>query len=197
MLAAQKTHFCRKQLKGQETTGETSRSKTIKAEQETQRTSKKSTANKLTLESMPPQNSKRYQVFFGNDANFVNHPGAADIIIQPYLRNSSSTCGIFATSRLSHSASVRVHVDVRNGHGRARGVGAAPRRRRSDVAIRPRIPVPRIAYLGRDKKQLLTKSLKPNNDFIYSGVYVNKQNAWYSSGTFTNTDLDKKASTHK
>ena len=35
------------------------------------------------------------------------------------------------TSRLSRSASIRVHVDGRNRHGRARGVGAAPRRRRS------------------------------------------------------------------
>ena len=50
-------------------------------------------------------------------------------------RNSSSTCGIFATSRLSRLASVRVHADVRNGHGRARGVGAVPRRRRSNEAI--------------------------------------------------------------
>ena len=32
--------------------------------------------------------------------------------------------------------------------------------------IRPRTPVPRIAYFGRDKKKLLTKSLTPNNDFI-------------------------------
>ena len=29
---------------------------------------------------MPPQNSKHYQVPFGNDANFVNHPGVADIV---------------------------------------------------------------------------------------------------------------------
>ena len=54
---------------------------------------------------------------------FVNHPGAAEIQKQPQnLRNSSSTCGVFATSRLSRSASVPVHVDVRNGHGRARSV---------------------------------------------------------------------------
>ena len=38
------------------------------------------------------------------------------------LKDSSSTCGIFATSRLSRSASVRVHVEVRNGYGTARGV---------------------------------------------------------------------------
>ena len=31
---------------------------------------------------MPPQNSKHYHVPFGNDANFVNHPGVAAIKIQ-------------------------------------------------------------------------------------------------------------------
>ena len=39
------------------------------------------------------------------------------------------------SSRLSRSASIRLHVEVRNGYGRARGVGAAPRRRRSNEAI--------------------------------------------------------------
>ena len=39
VLAAQKNQICRKQLKGQETTGKTSRNKTIKAEQETKRNS--------------------------------------------------------------------------------------------------------------------------------------------------------------
>ena len=41
---------------------------------------------KQTLESMLPQNSKHYNsnyLPFGNDANFVNHPGAADLKIQP------------------------------------------------------------------------------------------------------------------
>ena len=120
---------------------------------------------------MPPQNSKQYQVSFGNDANFVNHPGVADIKIQPKSPKFLLDMRYFATSRLSRSASVRVHVDVRSGHGRARGVRAAPRRRRSNEDIRPRIPVPRIAYLGRDKKKLLTKSPTPKNDSIYS-VYI-------------------------
>ena len=57
--------------------------KTIKAEQETKRTSKKSTSKKITLESMPPKNSKHYQVPFGNYANFVNYSGPTDIKIQP------------------------------------------------------------------------------------------------------------------
>ena len=43
------------------------------------------------------------------------------------------------TSRLSRSASIRIHVKVRNGFGRARGRGAAPPKRRSNEAIRTRI----------------------------------------------------------
>ena len=35
----------------------------------------------------------------------------------------------------SPSALIRVHVEVRNGQGRVRGVGAAPRRWRSNEAI--------------------------------------------------------------
>ena len=54
---------------------------------------------------------------------------------------------------------------VPNGYGRARGVWAARRRRRSNDAIWPRIPVPRIAYWGRDGKKLLTES--PQNELSY------------------------------
>ena len=43
---------------------------------------------------MPPQNSKHYQVPFGNDANFVNHPDAADNNVQPKSPKFSSTFGI-------------------------------------------------------------------------------------------------------
>ena len=38
-------------------------------------------------------------------------------------------------SRLSRSPSIRVHVEVPNGYGRTRGVGAAPRRGRSNQAV--------------------------------------------------------------
>ena len=54
---------------------------------------------------------------FGNDANFGNYPDAADIIIR-YNRSrkiTSSKYNIFATSPLSGSASIRVHVEVPNG----------------------------------------------------------------------------------
>ena len=78
----------------------------------------------------------------------------------------------FASSRLSRSASVRVHVIVRNEHGRARGVGAAPRSRHSNEAILPRILVPRTTYLGRDENKLLTESLKQRNDIVYMYMFL-------------------------
>ena len=58
-------------------------------------------------------------------------------------------------------------VEVRNGYGRATGVGAAPRRRRSNEAIWSRIPVPRIVYWGRDEKKLLTEKPPKKNDYIH------------------------------
>ena len=77
---------------------------------------------------MPPRNSKHYHVPFGNDANFVNHSGVAAIKIEHFTK-------FLLDTRSSRSAPGRVHVDVQNGHGRAGGVGAAPRRRRSFQAI--------------------------------------------------------------
>ena len=118
---------------------------------------------------MPPQNSKPYDLPFGYYANFVNHPGVADIKIEPKSpRFLVATCGIFATSRFSRSASVRVHVDVRNGHGRAMGVGAAPRRRRLNEAIFDREFQFRESHTSADTKK--TPNQIPDtkkNDFIY------------------------------
>ena len=120
---------------------------------------------------MPPQNSKHYQVPFGNDANFVNHPGAADIKIQPkspkFLLDMRYFINFSNVSLGIHPRSRRCAERTRQGEGRW---SRPPKRRRSNEAIRPRIPVPRIAFLGRDKKKLLTKSLTPKNDYIY--VYV-------------------------
>ena len=78
------------------------------------------------------------------------------------------------TSRLSRSASIRVHVEVRNGYGGARGVRAAPRRRRSNEALWPRIPVRRIAYWGRDEKKLLAESPKKRM-IVYCSLYMISQ----------------------
>ena len=53
---------------------------------------------------------------FGNDADFEKYPEAADVIIN-YSRSrkvTSSKYNILATSPLSLSASVRVHVEVPN-----------------------------------------------------------------------------------
>ena len=73
----------------QQLTAKTSRNKSNKKiKHETKPTSsRKVQQNKLTLESMPPQYSKHYQVPFGNDANCVNHPGAEDIKIHPKSPN--------------------------------------------------------------------------------------------------------------
>ena len=116
---------------------------------------------------MPPQNSEHYHVPFGNYANFVNHSGVAAIKIQQFFQNSSSTCGIFATSRSSLSAPVRVHVDVRNGYGTARGVGAAPRRRRSNQAIFDREFQFREWHASAETKKLLTENMTPEEMILY------------------------------
>ena len=103
--------------------------------------------NKQTLQPNRRQKqNKRSRLCYRNISNISNYRLKMMPILQiiqalqtlrykQNLRNFSSTCGIFATSRVSRSASVRVHVDVRNGHGRAWGVGAAPRRRRLNEAI--------------------------------------------------------------
>ena len=90
--------------------------------------------SRKTNKSMPPQNSKLYyrlemmpilEIIQALQTSRYNRS----------LKVTSSKYNIFATSRLSRSSSVRVHVEVRNGYGRARGVGAAPRKRRSNEAI--------------------------------------------------------------
>ena len=120
---------------------------------------------------MPPQNSKHYQVPFGNDANFVNHPGVADIKIQPkspkFFLDMRYFCNFSLVSLGIRPRSRRCAGRTRQGEGRwSRPPKAALER----SYIRPRIPVPRIAYFGRDEKKLLTKSLTPKKDFIY--IYV-------------------------
>ena len=120
---------------------------------------------------MPPQTSKHKQVPFGNDANFANHPGAADIKMQSrspkFLLDMRYFCNFLLVSLGIRPRSRQCVERTRQGEGR----WSRPLKRRSNEAIRPRIPVPRIAYLGRDKEKLLTKSLKPKNDFIYVYIY--------------------------
>ena len=54
---------------------------------------------------------------FGNAANFGYYPDAADVITRynQSRKINSSKHNIFATSHLSRSASIRVHVEVPNG----------------------------------------------------------------------------------
>ena len=125
---------------------------------------------------MPPQNSKHYQVPFGNGANFVNHPGAADIKMQPksptFLLDTRYFCNFSLVSLGIRPRSRRCAGRTRQGEGLWSRLPKAALER---SYIRPRIPVPRIAYFGRDKKKLLTKYLTPKNDFIFvrdSGMYV-------------------------
>ena len=121
---------------------------------------------------MPPQNSKHFQVPFGkiNDANCVNHPGAADIKLQPkspkVLLDMRYFCNFSLVSLGIRPRSRRCAERTRQGEGRrSRPQKAALER----SYIRPRIPVPRIAYFGRDKK-LLTKYMTPKKHFIY--IYI-------------------------
>ena len=117
---------------------------------------------------MPPQNSKHYQVPFGNDANFVNHPGVADIKIQPkspkFLLDMRYFCNLLLGSLGIRPRSRRCAERTRQGEGR----WSRPPKAALELGyVRPRIPAPRIPYFGRDKKKLLAKSLTPNNVFIY------------------------------
>ena len=102
---------------------------------------------------MPPQNSKHYHVPFGNDANFVNHLDVADIKMQPkfpkFLLDMRYFCNFSLVSLGTRPRSRRCAERTRKGEGRwIRPPKAALER----SYIRPRYPVPRIEYFGRDKK---------------------------------------------
>ena len=121
---------------------------------------------------IPPQNSKDYHVPFGKGAKFVNHLGVADIKMQPkipkFLLDMRYFCNFSLVSLGIRPRSPRCAERTRKGEGRwSRPPKAALER----SYIRPRIPVPRIAYFGRDKK-LLTKYLTPKKDFIYIYIYL-------------------------
>ena len=71
---------------------------------------------------MPSQNSKHDQVPFGNDANFVNHPGVADIKIQPkipkFLLDMRYFCNLSLVSLVIRPRSRRCAERTRQGEGR-------------------------------------------------------------------------------
>ena len=98
---------------------------------------------------------------------------------------------IFCNFSLSCSASVRLHVEVRHGYDRTRGVGAAPRRRRSNEAIWQKILVPRIAYWSRDEKKLLNESPKKTM-ITYIFIFISMRPAFDP----TQARLRSRQSTH-
>ena len=132
---------------------------------------------------MPPQNFKRYQVPFGNDATFVNHPGAADIKI---LTKSSKFltfrhavfCKFSLVSLGIRPRSRRYAERTQQGEGRwSRPPKAALERSYSteNSSSANRILNP------RQKQKVLTKSLKPKNGFIH----IYKGSAWVPANAGT------------
>ena len=86
--------------------------------------------------------SKYYMLWDKIGRQFENNVLPSFILsASPYIKirrvtgEYRSKSKILRTSRLSRPASNRVHVEVRNGQGRAGGVAATPRRRRSNEAI--------------------------------------------------------------
>ena len=71
---------------------------------------------------MPPQISKHYQVPFGNYVNYVDHPGAADIKIQPkspkFLLDMRYFCNFSLVSLGIRPRSRRGAERTRQGEGR-------------------------------------------------------------------------------
>ena len=103
---------------------------------------------------MPPQNFKHYQEPFGNDADFVNHPGVADIKIHrkspKFLLDMRYFCNFSLVSLGIRLRSRRCAERTRQGEGRwSRPPKAALER----SYIRPRIPVPRFAYVLRPRQK--------------------------------------------
>ena len=117
---------------------------------------------------MPQQKSKHYQVPFGNDANFVNHPGAADIKIQPkspkFLLDMRYFCNFSLVSPGIRPRSRRCAERTRQGEGRwSRHAKAALERNIFDREFQFR----ESHTSAEIKKKLRTKSLTPKKDFIY------------------------------
>ena len=121
---------------------------------------------------MPPQNSKHYQVPLGNDATFVNHPGAADIKIQPkspkFLLDIRYFCNFSLVSLGICPRSRRCAERTRQGEGRC----SRPPKAALERSYSTENSSSANRILGPRQKKLLTKSLKPKDDFIYTYVYV-------------------------
>ena len=117
-------------------------------------------------------NSKHYQVPFGNDANFVNHPGVAVIKIQPkspkFLLDMRYFCNFSLVPLGIRPRSRRCAERTRQSEGRwSRPPKAALER----SYIRLRIPVPRITYFGRKKKKS-PDQIPDTNEGFYIDLYL-------------------------
>ena len=132
---------------------------------------------------MPPQNSKHYQVPFRNDANFVNHPDAADIKIQPkspkFLLDMRYFCNFSLVSLGIHPHSRRCAERTRQGEGRwSRPPKAALERNDSTEKFQFR----ESHAKAETKKKLLAKPLSPKKKNYYISVY---RDACYGRGDIT------------
>ena len=87
------------------------------------------------------------------------------------------------TSRLPRSACIRVHVEVRNGYGRARGVGAAPRRRALERSSLTEDSSSENCILRPRRKKLRTESPQRQNNHIYIYLCMLYRHVFYPSQT--------------
>ena len=121
---------------------------------------------KQTLESMPPQNSKHQQEPFRNDANFVNHPGAADIKIQQkspeFLLDMRYFCNFSLVLLGIVLRSRRCAERTRQGEGR----WSRPRKPALGRSYLTENSSSANRILGPRRKKLLTECLKQKNDSI-------------------------------
>ena len=108
--------------------------------------------------------SKQYQLPFGSDANFCKSSRRC-LKIQPkspnFFPDMRHFC-IFSLVALGIRPRSRLCAErTRQGEGRW---SRPPPSRRSNEAVRPRIPVPRIAYLSRYEKKHPYRIPETNND---------------------------------
>ena len=131
------------------------------------------------LEMMPTWKYMFCYMIFSLEALYIYMPRFKNSLGVYHLK-----CKIFRTSRLSCLGHVPAPGQVRSGYGKARGVWAAPHRRRSNEAIWPRILVPRIAYWSWDGKKSWPNT--PPKEWSYVYLYSFKlfmyanvvRNAW-------------------
>ena len=91
------------------------------------------------------------------------------------LNITSSEYNIFAISRSPRSASARVHVEVRNGYGRAEGVGAAPLKTALERSYLTENSSSENRILKPRRKKSPERILPKTNDHIYIYIYFHER----------------------